>query len=126
MGKRNKIIHRELAKEKAVKENEMKVQEAIQNDQCPICFDPFAGNNGPPYQNSLGCSNRHSFCVPCMRELVRPNLLAKKGGGEDAIEFTCPLCRDVNVLKDKHVMVLIKGSWPKFRESMEEAFSHLA
>ena len=44
MGKRSKVIQREKAKEKAEKENEIKMQEALENDQCPICFEPFEGS----------------------------------------------------------------------------------
>jgi hypothetical protein len=124
MGKRNKVKQREAQATKAVKENEIKMQEAIQNDQCPVCFDPFEGKDGPPYDNSLGCSNKHPICVPCMRVLVRPNLLAKRG--EPGFEFTCPICREESLLDDSHIMVLVKGSWPKLVESMHNALSQLA
>ena len=124
MGKRNKVKQREHAKEKAVKENEIKMQEALQNDQCPICFEPFDGEDGPPWENSLGCANKHNICVDCMRVICRPNVLAKRG--EEGFEFDCPICRDVNLLHDRHMMVLVKGSWPKFVESMNDALSRLA
>jgi len=117
MAKRNRAKQREHAKEKAKKENEIKMQEAVESDQCPVCFEPFEGN-GPPYDDSIGCENKHSFCVPCVRELVRPRLHAKFG--EEAFQFTCPICREEAKLTEEHVMVLLKGSWKRYVENMKD------
>lgn len=91
-------------------------------ERCSICCEStiVAHSEDRVADNSLGCSNGHLICMPCVRKLVKPGRLCSYSCS--GFQYTCPMCRSVACLTPTHVLAVIKGSQAKAHELVDAAF----
>ena len=70
--------------------NRMPIDASERRDTgCCICFDEFNDDN-----TRISCSNKHSVCNICIKQLVMPCFPSLRGTcGCCGVSWKCPICR---------------------------------